>query len=144
MLLELFWFKLRSGSWCLLGWWREKHEEKSLDLAKMGSGQFFVYFVIHLPFKLELFILQQNAVLFLTARILWQAIPHKVARCEIKIQLFLKFRWHDPIGLWYIISHFYYLNWEGLHKMKSFENGLLGSVKQGEGRVRVLNTIFVI
>ena len=87
----------------------------------MRSGQFFVCFVIHLQTKLELFILQQNAVLFSTARFLWQVIVHAVACCEIKIQLFLKFRWHDPIGLWYIISHFYYLNWEGLHKMKSFE-----------------------
>lgn len=35
-----------------------------------------------------------------------------------KFNYFLKFRWHDPIGLWYIISHFYYSNWEGLHKVK--------------------------
>ena len=56
--------------------------------GQMRSGQFFVTFVIHLQSKLELFILQQNAVLFLTARFFWQAILHLVAPCEIKIQLF--------------------------------------------------------
>ena len=89
----------------------------------MGSGQFFVSFVIHLQTKLELFILQRNAVLFLTARFFWQVIAHTLARCEIKIQLFLKFRWHDPIGLWYIISHFYYSNWEGFQGEQLWRGG---------------------
>ena len=103
----------------LLGvYWDDENHGRHIS-SQMRSGQFFVTFVIHLQSKLELFILQQNAVLFLTARFFWQVILHEVARWEIKIQLFLKFRWHDPIGLWYIISHFYYSNWEGLHKVKS-------------------------
>ena len=72
------------------------HQENRKYLAWKGSGQFFVCFVIHLQTKLELFILQQNAVLFSTARFLWQVIAHQEAECcEIKIQLSLKFRWHN-------------------------------------------------
>ena len=90
---------------------------------RTAAGQFFVSFVIHLQTKLELFILQRNVVLFPTARFVWREIAQAVAPREIKIQLFLKFRWHDPIGLWYIISHFYYLNWEGFHKVAGGERG---------------------
>ena len=111
--------------------------------GQMRSGQFFVTFVIHLQSKLELFILQQNAVLFLTARFFWQVIPHLVAPCEIKIQLFLKFRWHDPIGLWYIISHFYCSNWEAQLKVKSRLEGRRGA-QEAVGEVRELNKIFLI
>ena len=67
------------------------------------AGQFFVTFVIHLQSKLELFILQQNAVLFLTARFFWQAIPHLVAPCEIKIQLFSQISMAWPY--WPLIYH---------------------------------------
>ena len=59
-----FWVKQDLMLWCL----PRDDEENSTYLAWMGSGQFFVRFVIHLQTKLELFILQQNAVLFLTAR----------------------------------------------------------------------------
>ncbi len=79
-------------------WWDETETRVwSTELPGWpGSGQFFVCFVIHLQTKLELFILQQNAVLFSTARFFWQVIAHQEAGwCEIKIQLFLIFRWHD-------------------------------------------------
>ena len=95
-------------------WWCDV--EKSTYLA--GTGQFFAGFVIHLRTKLELFILEQQhdwlagRLLFSYARFLWQAITHKLAHCEIKIQLFLKFHSLDPIDPWYIISTFYYQNWE--------------------------------
>ena len=74
----------------------------------------------------------------LTQRIPCQVITHKVVRCEIKIQLFLKFRWHDPIGLWYIISHFYYLNWEGFYKIKIIRPVMLGlACREGKGGTSV-------